>query len=137
MAKRSYDDFEPQSDADNIASIEALPVAHFTSSKPSSSKILQLDPESPSSSGEAPTTTEMKCSLAPHKEILSFSSIEAFEVHYKKVHLNRCLECRRNFPTEHFLNLHIEENHDAIVGVRKERGEKTVGCCELYLSLNH
>jgi hypothetical protein len=126
MAKRSYDDFEPQSDADNIASTEALPVAHFTSSKPSSSKILHLDSESPSSSGEAPTI-EMKCSLAPHKEILSFPSIEAFEVHYKKAHLNRCLECRRNFPTEHFLDLHIQENHDAIVGVRKERGEKTVG----------
>jgi len=40
--------------------------------------------------------------------------------------VNRCLECRRNFPTEHFLNLHIEENHDALVSVRRERGEKTV-----------
>lgn len=42
--------------------------------------------------------------------------------------MNRCVECRKNFPTEHFLNLHIEENHDALVGVRKDRGERTYAC---------
>jgi len=70
----------------------------------------------------------MKCSLPPHRETLSFPSLESYEVHYNKTHLNRCLECRKNFPTEHFLNLHIEENHDALVSVRRERGQKTYGC---------
>jgi hypothetical protein len=68
----------------------------------------------------------MRCSLPPPRQVICFSSYEEYEVHYNKTHVNRCLECRKNFPTEHFLSLHIEENHDAIVGVRKERGEKTV-----------
>lgn len=40
--------------------------------------------------------------------------------------MNRCSQCGKNFPTERFLNLHIEENHDALVATRRERGEKTV-----------
>ena len=42
--------------------------------------------------------------------------------------MNRCSQCGKNFPTERFLNLHIEENHDALVATRRERGEKTVRC---------
>lgn len=68
----------------------------------------------------------MHCSLPPHKP-LSFTSYEDYEVHYRQAHVNRCAECGRNFPTSHFLNLHIEENHDPLVGARRERGEKTVG----------
>lgn len=126
MAKRSRQDFEPLSEPENIGEAPAVSVIRFSaSSPPPSSKFLQLDPHSPSS-GEASSQTEMKCSLPPHREPLSFPSLESYEVHYNKTHLNRCLECRKNFPTEHFLNLHIEENHDALVSVRRERGEKTV-----------
>ncbi|KAH8683300.1 hypothetical protein BGZ60DRAFT_367902 [Tricladium varicosporioides] len=57
----------------------------------------------------------MKCSLPPHSETLTFSTYEEFEIHYSKTHTHRCLECRRNFPTEYFLNLHIEESHDSLV----------------------
>lgn len=38
--------------------------------------------------------------------------------------MNRCVECGKNFPTERFLDLHIEENHDPFDGGKKrERGE--------------
>ncbi|KIM94950.1 hypothetical protein OIDMADRAFT_21229 [Oidiodendron maius Zn] len=70
----------------------------------------------------------MRCSLPPHHQTLLFSSYEEYEVHYNKTHVNRCIECRKNFPTEHFLNLHIEENHDALISVKRERGEKTYSC---------
>ncbi|KAL4788047.1 hypothetical protein BJX76DRAFT_316975 [Aspergillus varians] len=70
----------------------------------------------------------MHCSLPPHRETLSFSSYEDYEVHYRQAHVNRCTECRRNFPTDLFLNLHIEENHDSLVAARRGRGEKTYGC---------
>lgn len=40
--------------------------------------------------------------------------------------MNRCVECGKNFPTDLFLNLHIEENHDPLTAARRERGEKTV-----------
>ncbi|KAI9374908.1 hypothetical protein BJX61DRAFT_495949 [Aspergillus egyptiacus] len=70
----------------------------------------------------------MHCSLPPHRETLSFSSYEDYEVHYQQTHVNRCTECGRNFPTDRFLNLHIEENHDPLIVARRERGEKTYSC---------
>ena len=128
MAKRSREDFAPSSPEDSKATGElespALSVDYpnpiASSSAPS--KIIHLDTES----GEARLVTEMRCSLPPHRQTLSFPSYDDYEVHYAKTHVNRCIECRKNFPTEHFLNLHIEENHDALVSVKRERGEKTV-----------
>jgi hypothetical protein len=79
-------------------------------------------------SDEAPTRAVMKCSLPPHTETLVFSTFEEFEVHYAKVHAYRCSECRRNFPTEHFLGLHISENHDPLEDARRAKDEKTVSC---------
>jgi hypothetical protein len=59
---------------------------------------------------------------------MSFATFEEYEVHYNKTHVNRCIECRKNFPTPHFLNLHQEENHDPLVEVLRERGERTYAC---------
>ncbi|OJJ87175.1 uncharacterized protein ASPGLDRAFT_23213 [Aspergillus glaucus CBS 516.65] len=70
----------------------------------------------------------MRCSLPPHMEALSFASYVDYEVHYRQTHVNRCVECGKNFPTDLFLNLHIEENHDSLMVARRERGEKTYGC---------
>jgi hypothetical protein len=67
----------------------------------------------------------MYCSLPPHEK-LSFPSIEEYEVHYHQNHVNRCNECGRNFPSDHFLQLHIAENHDPINEAKKERGDKIV-----------
>lgn len=68
----------------------------------------------------------MRCSLPPHRDPISFSSYEEYEVHYAKAHTNRCLECRKNFPTEYVVGLHIAENHDPLNEARKARGEKIV-----------
>jgi hypothetical protein len=127
MAKRSREDFEPSSPESESTRESTPSVRSFISPvaiAPASNtpKIFHLDLES----GEAPPVTEMRCSLPPHRQTLSFTSFEEYEVHYAKTHVNRCVECRKNFPTENFLNLHIEENHDALVSVRRERGEKTV-----------
>ncbi|KAL4919417.1 hypothetical protein BDW62DRAFT_178889 [Aspergillus aurantiobrunneus] len=76
-----------------------------------------------------PTVEEvMRCSLPPHRKTLSFSSYGDYEVHYQQAHVNRCTQCERNFPTDLFLNLHIEESHDSLVAARRDRGEKTYGC---------
>ena len=127
MAKRSREDFEPSSPdsdipggSDSCARVVVHPSTVLELA--SSSKIIHLDPES----GEVQPASEMMCSLPPHRQTLSFATYEEYEVHYLKAHTNRCTECLKNFPTEHFLNLHIEENHDSLVSVRKERGEKTV-----------
>lgn len=132
MAKRSREDFEPSS-SESEGTRESTPGAgpiippSTNSATANTPKIVHLD-----RSGEAPV--EMRCSLPGHRQTLSFTSFEEYDVHYAKTHVNRCVECRKNFPTEHFLNLHIEENHDALVSVRRERGEKTVSLVRPSLS---
>ncbi|TAQ90415.1 hypothetical protein B7494_g1244 [Chlorociboria aeruginascens] len=142
MAKRSREDFEPlssslapevtgDSEPSHISVTQSDPIVPPSSSSSTSTKIIHLD-----TSGEASSSPfEMRCSLPPHRQTLAFASYEDYEVHYNKTHVNRCLECRKNFPTEHFLNLHIEENHDSLVSVKKDRGEKTVGILLLSLHL--
>ncbi|KXL47313.1 hypothetical protein M433DRAFT_152895 [Acidomyces richmondensis BFW] len=69
----------------------------------------------------------MRCTLPPHK-ILTFASVSDYETHYQKEHTNRCLECQRNFPTAHFLDLHIAENHDPLVAALRDKKEKIYRC---------
>ncbi|KAK5163482.1 uncharacterized protein LTR77_010664 [Saxophila tyrrhenica] len=54
----------------------------------------------------------MRCALPPHK-LLSFKT---------------CADCKANFPTSRFLELHIAENHDPIVAGKRDAGEKTYAC---------
>jgi hypothetical protein len=73
-------------------------------------------------------TIIMKCTLPPHKDPLLFKSYSEYEKHYNSFHTNRCHECRRNFPSDHLLGLHIEEWHDPLVTVKRDRGEHTYSC---------
>ncbi|MCJ1339367.1 hypothetical protein MMC09_004656 [Bachmanniomyces sp. S44760] len=66
----------------------------------------------------------MQCSLPPHQP-LSFTSYDAYDVHYAQAHTNRCSACARNFPTDHFLNLHIAEHHDPLNEAQRALGDKT------------
>lgn len=79
--------------------------------------------ESPNDSA----TSNMRCLLPPHAPI-TFSSYPEYETHYNQTHGNRCSECKANFPTAHFLNLHISENHDPIIAAQRDRGEKVFVC---------
>ncbi|MCJ1434105.1 hypothetical protein MMC27_003471, partial [Xylographa pallens] len=80
-------------------------------------------PTTPSASNPTPTPTTMQCFLPPHAP-LALPSYAAYDVHYAQAHANRCLECGRNLPSAWWLELHIAENHDPLVGVRRGRGEK-------------
>lgn len=87
-------------------------------------KITELD-ESAVDDGPNPTFT-MKCSLPPHRDVVSFRTYAEYEAHHNRTHTNRCVECGKNLPSEHLLNVHIEECHDAFAAVRREKGEHTV-----------
>ncbi|KAJ9325576.1 hypothetical protein DTO027B5_6312 [Paecilomyces variotii] len=126
MSKRSRRESVSSSLSDQ--SYSALSPSSRAPSTPPPSKLPQLDNDPDTRHPSSSSTDVMRCSLPPHRETLSFASYDEYEVHYVQVHVNRCSECGKNFPTELFLNLHIEENHDTLVAARRERGEKTYGC---------
>ncbi|KAK5468056.1 hypothetical protein LTS15_001029 [Exophiala xenobiotica] len=76
----------------------------------------------------SPSQTAMQCSLPPHREALEFATVEEFETHYAKDHVNRCTSCGKNFPTAHFLALHIDEHHNTFREALQAKGERTYAC---------
>ncbi|KAI0191210.1 hypothetical protein EV127DRAFT_70863 [Xylaria flabelliformis] len=87
-------------------------------------KITELD----ESAIDTSSYIAMRCSLPPHREVLSFTTYGDYETHYSKTHTNRCAECYKNFPSEHLLNVHLEDCHDVFAAVRREKGEHTYSC---------
>ncbi|EFY90768.1 hypothetical protein MAC_03131 [Metarhizium acridum CQMa 102] len=94
----------------------------FRDSSLQTAKISQLDIAVQDEDDDTPI---MKCSLPPHEEPITFRSYQEFESHYSMFHTNRCLECRKNFPSEHLLGVHLEEYHDPLIRVRRDKGEHT------------
>ncbi|KUI65231.1 hypothetical protein VM1G_00692 [Cytospora mali] len=109
---------EPEEDPDlsstNQQDVAIVPV----------SKIVGLDVDN---SNESPAP-EMKCSLPGHTPGLAFASYKDYESHYNKAHSNRCLDCRKNFPSSHILDLHVDEFHNVLVELKREKGEATYAC---------
>lgn len=110
MAKRSRENNDMTSDNDD-SNEDMAPTSKYT----------QLEAD-----GETLPTVKITCSLPPHVDNIPFSSYEAYEAHYRANHVNRCSECHKVLPTEHFLALHIAENHDPMNEAKRARGEKTV-----------
>lgn len=67
----------------------------------------------------------VECDLPPHGQ-LRFTSVTDLEIHYLQQHTNRCHVCQKNFPSDHYLRLHVTENHDSFAAVRREREETIV-----------
>ncbi|KAF3771435.1 hypothetical protein M406DRAFT_32736 [Cryphonectria parasitica EP155] len=110
-------------DDDNASSASDQDVATALASK-----IVTLDNSDTGPEATTTATTVIQCSLPGHTPGLRFSSYRDYEGHYNTVHTNRCLECRRNFPTSHVLDLHILEQHDALAKIRREKGEPIYAC---------
>ncbi|POS86471.1 hypothetical protein EPUL_004004, partial [Erysiphe pulchra] len=132
MAKRSRNDFEVFSEHLNSHNVTNLisPALEFEAAintEHSPYKIIELDQDKLDVNNITPAPM-MCCSLPPHRDTLKFNSFDEYNVHYVKEHTNRCLECFKNFPTNHLLSLHIEENHNSIFDIKKERGEKMYAC---------
>ncbi|CAG7555385.1 unnamed protein product [Fusarium equiseti] len=100
----------------------------YTQAEPSLRPVYKVTQLDSAIDDDEEDTVAMRCNLPPHREPLSFRSYDEYEVHYNKSHTNRCLECRKNFPSEHLLNVHIEEYHDPLVSVKREQGQHTYSC---------
>ncbi|KAK3813865.1 MAG: hypothetical protein J3R72DRAFT_348610, partial [Linnemannia gamsii] len=58
----------------------------------------------------------------------TFSSTAVYEHHFDTNHRHICQTCRKAFPGEKWLVLHIREIHDVLVRIQRERGERTYQC---------
>lgn len=94
-------------------------------------KILNLDTETVSTL----EANAIQCSLPGHAKDMAFTNYPEYEKHYLQTHTNRCLECRRNFPTSHIMGLHIQEHHDALAEMQREQGASTVSILNPVLAL--
>lgn len=61
------------------------------------------------SSSDTPTATFCNVPGCNNK----FPSVAEFESHYNSLHRFNCAQCRKNLPSAHLLDLHLEENHDS------------------------
>ncbi len=123
MSKRSRDaSFSPASDESPPSAIQDECDALAGNAPPKRFSLTDSD-----ASAAIPARV-MQCTLAPHRETVCFDTQEEYEVHYNKEHTNRCATCSKNFPTCRFLELHIEENHNALREALAARGERTYGC---------
>ncbi|KAJ1800489.1 hypothetical protein LPJ59_001064 [Coemansia sp. RSA 2399] len=58
----------------------------------------------------------------------AFPTTLAFEKHYDQVHKNMCSTCSAVFPSSHWLDLHIQELHDAFFSASIARGDNVFQC---------
>ncbi|KAJ1823333.1 hypothetical protein GGH91_003499 [Coemansia sp. RSA 2671] len=68
------------------------------------------------------------CHDAPCLGTVVCPSALAFERHYDQMHRNTCSVCSAIFPSAHWLDLHVQEHHDAFFDARVARGDKAFRC---------
>ncbi|KAJ2015104.1 hypothetical protein H4S04_004435 [Coemansia sp. S16] len=77
------------------------------------------------------------CHDAPCLGAVACPSALAFERHYDQMHRNTCAMCSAIFPSAHWLDLHVQELHDAFFDACVARGDKAFrcflpGCAKLF-----
>eukprot|EP00112_Aurelia_sp_Birch-Aquarium-sp1_P004481 Seg1509.4 transcript_id=Seg1509.4/GoldUCD/mRNA.D3Y31 product="Zinc finger protein 511" protein_id=Seg1509.4/GoldUCD/D3Y31 len=68
----------------------------------------------------------LTCDVQGCKE--TFKTTKAFELHHSNAHKFTCEECKRNFPSNFLLDIHLTETHDTMFDIRIERGEAAFVC---------
>ncbi|KAJ2000499.1 hypothetical protein GGI04_004131 [Coemansia thaxteri] len=89
---------------------------------------LQLDPASIAVATPTPVHRHIICHDAPCLGSVVCPDTLAFERHYDQVHRNLCSVCNAILPTAHWLDLHVQERHDAFFSARVARGDKAFRC---------
>jgi hypothetical protein len=120
MAKRLREDSTSSTDDEFKNDAPPRSRSHSVEADGHTPKYASLEPEES-------TSTAMRCLLPPHKPV-NFKTYQEYEAHYQQAHTNRCKSCRKNFPTAHFLDLHLAEHHDPIIASKRDAGEKTYAC---------
>ncbi|KKK13413.1 hypothetical protein AOCH_002090 [Aspergillus ochraceoroseus] len=115
MAKRSRSSQSPSADpSEEIRQSRPSSPESLTSSTQSGrTKIHLLTPSS--------NATVMRCSLPPHRETLSFSSYEDYEVHYLQSHVNRCSEFTKQTYNFYIVNDGVDKQTSMLRSMHTHR----------------
>lgn len=84
-----------------------------------------------------------RCQL-PNCDSVEFYDFFQYETHLSRVHdihqeTSECETCWKRFPSEQFLEAHLNECHNPFVEIRRERGEATykcLSCSEMFIEFN-
>ncbi|KAL4641088.1 zinc finger protein 511 isoform X1 [Arapaima gigas] len=68
---------------------------------------------------QAPTVSEFRCHISGCQQL--FNTLESYEHHYSSVHRHVCSGCKRHFPSNHLLDVHILEWHDSLFQIMAEK----------------
>ncbi|KAJ2806438.1 hypothetical protein H4R20_001692 [Coemansia guatemalensis] len=77
---------------------------------------------------ENSTRQTITCHDPPCHGSARFPTVLAYERHYDQMHRNCCSLCNAALPSAHWLDLHIQECHDAFFRARVARSEKPYQC---------
>ncbi|KAJ8250772.1 hypothetical protein COCON_G00226940 [Conger conger] len=68
---------------------------------------------------ETPTVSAFRCHIAGCSQL--FDTLEGYEHHYSALHRHVCSGCRRSFPSDRLLDIHILEWHDSFFQIMAEK----------------
>lgn len=68
---------------------------------------------------ETPTVSAFGCHIAGCSQL--FDTLEGYEHHYSSLHRHVCSSCRRSFPSDRLLDIHILEWHDSYFQIMAEK----------------
>lgn len=75
-------------------------------------------------------TSSIICSIQPC-ENTPFLNYSSYESHVLTNHTHNCLQCKKRFPNENLLEIHIEENHNPFFDIKKDKGRKYIDVSRL------
>lgn len=89
-----------------------------------------------------PVTSSLRCDIPPcHLRLVFFEDYLSYEAHVSNQHSFLCESCapRKVFPSEKFLNIHIDEHHNPFLRIARDKGEKVYRCfdCDKICSTKH
>ncbi|XP_062850926.1 zinc finger protein 511 [Trichomycterus rosablanca] len=73
----------------------------------------------PTDDSSAAIISEFQCHIAGCKQL--FDTLEGYEHHYNLLHRHVCSSCKRSFPSNQLLDIHILEWHDTLFQVMAEK----------------
>lgn len=75
--------------------------------------------------------SEFQCHIAGCKQL--FDTVEGYEHHYNSLHRHVCSSCKRSFPSNRLLDIHILEWHDSLFQVMAERECMVMSIAEMSM----